>query len=156
MVTLILLQRVLQTQAPKRNCAQGSTPASKKKHSQDATGVATHEESQGARTISGIIKASEKATVSSSTPTRATRFSSKVKEAPSTRKTCFRSTRGATKVPATPSYSQYDSEKAKYDNFFSDESLALWDYVCKRLFLVERFIDDQSYAKFGMVMFLKE
>ena len=54
------------------------------------------------------------------------------------------------------SYPRFDAKKAKYDNFFSDESLAIWDYVCKRPFLVERCIDEQSYSEFGMVNFLKE
>ena len=53
-------------------------------------------------------------------------------------------------------YPRYNVDKAKYDNFFSDESLALWNYVCKRPFLVDKFIDDQSSAEVGMVTFLKE
>ena len=32
----------------------------------------------------------------------------------------------------------------------------MWNYVCKRPFLVEQFIDDQSHAEVGMVTFLKE
>ena len=144
------------TQATKRKHAQGSTTAFKRKRSQDAIGVATHKETQKAKTRSSKAKASKKALVSSSAPPRATRSTSKVQEAPSAPKTSSRSPRAATKMLATPSYPRYDSEKAKYDNFFSDESLALWDYVCKRPFLVEHFIDDQSYAEFGMVTFLKE
>ena len=91
----------------------------------------------------------------SSTSTRATRSTSKVKEAPSAPKTSSRSTRGATKVTTSPSYPRFDSKKANYDNFFFDESLAMWDYVCKRPFLVEHFTDNQSYAEFYMVKFLK-
>ena len=59
-------------------------------------------------------------------------------------------------MTASPSYPRFDSKKAKYDNFFSDESLAMWDYMCKRPFLVEHFIDEQPYVEFGMVNFLKE
>ena len=89
-------------------------------------------------------------------PSRTIGSSSKVEEAPSAPKTSFQSPRTTTKVPVSPSYPRYDSEKAKYDNFFSDGCLALWNYVCKRPFLVERFNDDQSHAEVGMVTFLKE
>ena len=71
----------------------------------------------------------------SSTPARATRSKSTVKEAQFASKTSSQSTRGASKVSASPSYPRFDAKKAKCENFFFDESLVMWDYVH---FLVER------------------
>ena len=48
------------TQPTKRKHAQGSTPASKRKRSKDAIGVATREETQKAKTRSSKVKASKK------------------------------------------------------------------------------------------------
>ena len=111
---------------------QGSTPAPKRRRAQVATDVATQEETQGTITRSSKAKTSKKSYVPSSASTRVTRSKSTVKEAPSASKTSSRLTRGASKVTVSPSYPWFDAKKAKYDNFFSNESLAMWDYVCKR------------------------